>query len=69
MLGAILRFATSVHTPGFNIHKIGDILLLAGIVALIVGLIILALGARSGSTNGTESPEAPSAQRMTTERD
>ena len=25
VVGAILRFATSVHTSGFNIHKIGDI--------------------------------------------
>jgi hypothetical protein len=54
IVGAILRFATSVHTSGFNIHKIGDILLLGGIVAFVVGLVILAMGARGGSTPGTE---------------
>jgi hypothetical protein len=62
MVGAILRFATSVHTSGFNIHKIGDILLLGGIVAFVVGLIILVMGARGGSTSGTEVSEAPSGQ-------
>jgi hypothetical protein len=49
LVGAILRFATSVHTSGFNIHKVADILLLAGIVAFVVGLVMLAMGARRGS--------------------
>jgi len=69
MVGAILRFATSVHTSGFNIHKIGDILLLGGIVAFVVGLVILAMGARSGSTAGPEVSEAPSSQPGSGERD
>jgi hypothetical protein len=68
IVGAILRFATSVHTSGFNIHKIGDILLLGGIVAFVVGLVILAMGARSGRTTGPEISEAPSDQ-PTGERD
>jgi hypothetical protein len=30
VVGAILRFATSAHSSGFNIHKVGDALLLVG---------------------------------------
>ncbi|HWD76757.1 MAG TPA: DUF6458 family protein [Solirubrobacteraceae bacterium] len=35
-LGAILRFAVTVTTRGFNIHTIGVILMVVGVVALII---------------------------------
>lgn len=37
-IGAILRFAVSVTTSGFNIHTIGIILLIIGAVGLIISL-------------------------------
>lgn len=37
-VGAILRFAVSVTTTGFNIHTIGVILMIVGAVALVVSL-------------------------------
>lgn len=37
-VGAILRFAVSVTTTGFNIHTIGIILLIIGAVGLIISL-------------------------------
>jgi hypothetical protein len=37
-VGAILRFAVSVTTSGFNIHTIGLILLIVGIVGLVISL-------------------------------
>jgi hypothetical protein len=37
-VGAILRFAVSVHTSGFNIHTIGLILMIVGGVGFIVSL-------------------------------
>jgi hypothetical protein len=37
-VGAILRFAVSVTTTGFNIHTIGIILLIIGVVGLIISL-------------------------------
>ena len=37
-VGAILRFAVSVSTTGFNIHTIGIILLIIGVVGLIISL-------------------------------
>jgi beta-lactamase regulating signal transducer with metallopeptidase domain len=38
-VGAILRFAVSVTTHGFNIHTIGVILMIVGIVGLFVSLL------------------------------
>ncbi len=38
-IGAILRFAVTVSTHGFNIHTIGVILMVVGIVGLIITLI------------------------------
>jgi uncharacterized membrane protein len=38
VVGVILRFATSVQSSGFNIHKIGDALLLVGVVVVIVAV-------------------------------
>ena len=37
-LGAILRFAVSVSTKGFNIHTIGVILMVVGVIGLILSL-------------------------------
>jgi hypothetical protein len=37
-VGAILRFAVSVHTSGFNVHTIGLILMIVGGVGFIVSL-------------------------------
>ncbi len=37
-VGAILRFAVSVTTHGFNLHTIGLILLIVGIIGLVISL-------------------------------
>jgi hypothetical protein len=37
-VGAILRFAVSVHTSGFNIHTIGLILMIVGGVGFVISL-------------------------------
>jgi uncharacterized membrane protein YidH (DUF202 family) len=68
VVGAILRFATSVHTSGFNIHKVGDILLLVGILLVILSVGIIAMGARSRSTTRTEVRDTPSGQQRTEQR-
>jgi hypothetical protein len=36
--GAILRFAVSVTTTGFNLHTIGLILMIVGAVGLVISL-------------------------------
>jgi beta-lactamase regulating signal transducer with metallopeptidase domain len=38
-VGAVLRFAVSVSTHGFNIHAVGLILMIVGVVGLIVSLL------------------------------
>ncbi|HEY5389967.1 MAG TPA: hypothetical protein VIJ83_05375 [Solirubrobacteraceae bacterium] len=38
-VGAILRFAVTVTTTGFNIHTIGVILMIAGAVGLVLSVI------------------------------
>lgn len=35
-VGAILRFAVSVSTHGFNLHAVGVILIVVGIVGLLI---------------------------------
>jgi hypothetical protein len=37
-IGAILRFATTVHTTNFNIHTIGVILMIVGAVGFVISL-------------------------------
>jgi hypothetical protein len=37
-VGAILRFAVSVTTTGFNLHTIGLILIIVGIVSLLLSI-------------------------------
>ena len=44
-VGAILRFAVSVHTSGFSIHTIGVILMVVGAVGLVITLLWMTLWA------------------------
>ena len=49
VVGAIMRFAVHVRTSGFNIHMAGVILLVVGIIAILSGAILMAVGGRSHS--------------------
>ena len=51
--GAILAFAVSVQTDGFNVNTIGWILMGVGVVGLIVSLIIGTTGATTYVDRGT----------------
>jgi len=44
-VGAVLRFAVSVSAHGFNIHTIGLILIIVGIVGLVISLLSMTLWA------------------------
>jgi hypothetical protein len=37
-VGAILRFAVHVHTEGFNLHTVGVILIVVGVVDFLISL-------------------------------
>jgi beta-lactamase regulating signal transducer with metallopeptidase domain len=69
VVGAILRFATSVQTSGFNIHKVGDILLLVGILMVILSMVIIAMGSRRRVVTRTDVRATPTGQQRTDERD
>ena len=66
--GAILRFAVTAHTTGFNIHEAGVILLVVGVAAAVVGLILLLVGTRSRSTLTESVQQTPTGQVRTQER-
>jgi hypothetical protein len=38
-VGAILRFAVSVTTTGFNVHSIGIILMVVGVLGLLLSIV------------------------------
>jgi uncharacterized membrane protein len=69
VIGGILRFAVTVHTSGFNIHKVGDILLLVGILLVILSVFFIVMGSRSRSTRTTEVRDTPAGQQRTEQRD
>jgi uncharacterized membrane protein YidH (DUF202 family) len=52
-VGAILRFAVSVTTTGFNLHTIGLILIIVGIVSLLLSLAFWNSWGGFGSGGGT----------------
>lgn len=69
VVGAILRFAISVQTSGFNIHKVGDIFLLVGILMVILSLVIIAMSSRRRVVTRTDVRETPTGQQRTDQRD
>ena len=68
VVGAIMRFAVSVHTSGFNVHKIGDILLLVGIVLVLLSVLMLVLGSRRRVTTQTDVHSTPTGHQRTEQR-
>ena len=38
-IGAILDFAVTVNTPGFNLHTVGVILMVVGVIGLVLSMI------------------------------
>ena len=69
VVGAIMRYAVTAKTSGFDIHQAGVILLLVGIAVFIVSLLIFVLGGRSRSTTRTDVRETPAGQERTEQRD
>ena len=49
--GAILRFATHVHTKGFNLHTVGLILMIVGVIGLILAIWQWAVWSRRSREN------------------
>jgi hypothetical protein len=58
-IGAIMRFAVTVTTTGFNINVAGDILMVVGVGALLIGLILVIVGSSSRSTTEERVERTP----------
>jgi hypothetical protein len=50
--GAILRFAVSVTTTGFNLHSIGLILIIVGALSLVLSIMFWSTWGGFGGTAG-----------------
>jgi uncharacterized membrane protein YidH (DUF202 family) len=67
-VGAIMAFAITVHTRGFNINTAGWILLGVGIIVLLIGVAILVTGSRRSSTTVENVQSTPTGQERVEER-
>lgn len=67
-VGAILRFATTVTTTGFNIHVIGIILMIVGAIGLVLSLVFWGSWGGFGGSNRRRrtTVEGPSGVSRTT---
>ena len=65
--GAIMAFAVDVTTEGFNLNTIGWILMAAGLLALIIGLVLMI--PRSRRTRSTAVTTDSAGRQYVTERD
>jgi len=68
VIGAIMRFAVTVTTSGFNIHKVGDILLLVGIILAILTIALIAMSSRRRVTTRTDVRGTPSGEQRVQDR-
>jgi putative Mn2+ efflux pump MntP len=69
VVGAIMRYAVSVQTDGFNIHIAGMILLVVGVGMVVIGLVAMLLGGRTTSTRQESVQNTPGGQVRTSEWD
>ena len=55
-VGAILRYAVTLHVAGIDLGTAGVILMVVGVAGLVIGLLLIA---RDRSTRIPPPPEAP----------
>lgn len=65
-VGAVLDFAISVNTPGFNLHSIGVILMIVGAIGVLVSLMFWNSWGGFGSRR-TSVTEGPTGRRVVEE--
>jgi hypothetical protein len=63
-VGAILRFAVTVSAKGFNVHSIGVILMVVGIVGLLISLLWMTAWSERRRRDGVVYDDAPPARRV-----
>ncbi len=68
VVGAILEFAVTASAKGFNIHTVGVIVLVVGIVSFVVGLGLMISGGSHRSSVREETRSTPGGQERTVEQ-
>jgi hypothetical protein len=68
-VGAILDFAVNVQTNGFNIHTIGVILMIVGVVGILVSLLFWNSWGGFGSHRTVVQDDSPSGRRIVRRED
>ena len=68
IVGAVMRYAVTATTDGFNINTAGVILLWAGIVAFIMGVTFIAMGSQRRSMSQSSVQQTPTGEVRTEER-
>ncbi|MGA8015170.1 MAG: hypothetical protein WCB85_04550 [Candidatus Dormiibacterota bacterium] len=69
VVGALLKYAVTITSTGFNINTAGLILLIAGIVMFAIGLVVLAAGGRRRVTIREDVRTSPEGQQRMQRRD
>ena len=69
VVGAILRFAVTTRTDGFDMATAGLIAIWAGVAALVIGLLLVLVGGRRRSTVREDVVETPTGSQRVEERD
>ena len=67
IVGALMRYAVTATTDGFNINTAGVILLWAGIVAFIMGVTFIAMGSQRRSMSQSSVQQTPTGEVRTEE--
>jgi hypothetical protein len=67
VIGAILKYAVTVTTTGFNINAVGVILLVVGICSVVIGGAIFAMGANRHTTTRESVQNTPSGSERVVE--
>ena len=67
IVGAILDYAVTVTTSGFNINTVGLILLIAGIVSVLIGMVVFIAGSSHRTSIHEDVRNTPSGTQRTYE--
>ena len=69
VVGAVLRFAMTASTDGFDTEAVGMIALVAGVVAALIGLLLVFVGSKRSSTVRENVVQTPGGTERIQERD
>ena len=69
VVGAVLRFAVTASADGFDTEAAGMIAIWVGVIAALIGLLLVFLGSRRTSTLRENVVETPAGTERVQERD